>query len=168
MMEWRVSELFPVYEISEVGDVRRCKPEIRTGDGVGRVMTRTLHKGYHRYALWDGVKQRHIKACRLVIEAFVGPSPFKGAEICHGDGNKTNDHYTNLRWDTHKSNMMDRSAHGFRGTRCHTAKLTESQVIEIRRLLANGESKLKVSKTFGVGHTAIRGIASGVTWRHVP
>jgi hypothetical protein len=40
-----------------------------------------------------------------------GPAPFEGAEVCHNDGVSSNDHHSNLRWDSHASNMLDASKH---------------------------------------------------------
>lgn len=111
LMQWKKSELFPNYEVSEFGDVKRCEPD-RFGNLVGHQMTSYPKRGYRRFALYRDKKQHHVKAARLVIEAFVGPKPFEGAEVCHNDGSKGNDHFTNLRWDTHQANMDDRERHG--------------------------------------------------------
>lgn len=48
---------------------------------------------------------------RLLLAAFVGPCP-DGHECCHNDGNGSNNHVTNLRWDTASSNMYDKVKHG--------------------------------------------------------
>jgi hypothetical protein len=56
-----------------------------------------------------------------------------------------------------------------RGTQCPWAKLTESQVIEIRSLYAKGNiTQANIARKFMVGETAIYGILSGKTWRHIP
>ena len=111
MILWRKSELYPEYEVSETGDVRRCLPS-RGGKKVGGLMKPYLKGGYRRFALCRDKKQHHVKAARLVIEAFVGQKPFNGACVCHNDGKKENDHFANLRWDTHQANMDDRGVHG--------------------------------------------------------
>ncbi len=51
------------------------------------------------------------KVHRLVLEAWVGPCP-DGCEGCHNDGDPTNNIISNLRWDTHKNNGLDRRKHG--------------------------------------------------------
>ena len=52
------------------------------------------------------------------------------------------------------------SAHG-------RAKLTESQIPEIRQRIARGESKASIARVFGVSDTLIFCIATGKNWTHV-
>lgn len=48
------------------------------------------------------------------------------------------------------------------------AKLTEAQVVEIRRLLARGAGYRFLARRYGVSAQTIGAIARGQTWRHVP
>lgn len=48
------------------------------------------------------------------------------------------------------------------------ARLTESQVAEIKRLLARGAGHAFLAKRFGVSHTTIGAIARNERWQHVP
>lgn len=57
----------------------------------------------------DMSRDMHIS--RLVLMAFIGPAP-EGTEGCHNDGDVSNNHYTNLRWDTHEENCRDIIRHG--------------------------------------------------------
>ena len=60
--------------------------------------------GYWQYALYvDGVPMR-IKAHRLVALLFLGKPPEGKPCINHKDGNKNNNHYTNLEWCNHYEN----------------------------------------------------------------
>lgn len=43
--------------------------------------------------------------------AFVGAEP-DGMEVCHNDGDPMNNVLSNLRYDTHSSNMLDCVSHG--------------------------------------------------------
>lgn len=62
MTEWRVVPSFPCYEVSESGDVRRCKPGIRGGE-VGKVMKPYVREdGYRMYILRHGVLLREVGA----------------------------------------------------------------------------------------------------------
>lgn len=100
-MIWKTIPDFASYEVSEFGDVRKdfspLTPERVQGSGRKRF---TLSK--------NGCKHR-FHAAKLVAMAFIGPPPFKGAEVCHNDGFHHNNHYSNLRWDTHAANIEDRS-----------------------------------------------------------
>ena len=56
----------------------------------------------------------------LVAAAFLGPRP-DGLEICHSNGDATDNRAANLRWDTRSSNLHDAVAHGahFWSSRTH-------------------------------------------------
>lgn len=51
------------------------------------------------------------KAHRLVLFAFVGPPPFKGAQGRHLDDNPSNNNISNLVWGTGTENWEDRKRH---------------------------------------------------------
>lgn len=167
-MQWKSSNLFPDYEVSECGDLRRSKP-----DSLGRILATTLKfridRGYKKYRAYRDGKSFHVKASQLVADAFICPKPFDGAEVCHDDGNKANDHFSNLRWDTHKGNHADTLVHGTRsrGERHGQAKLTECQVVEIRRLSLVGISQETIAAQFDVSRRTVSDAASGKTWAHV-
>lgn len=100
---WKEVPGFPGYEVSEYGDLRHgtklLKPE------------RTHGQGRKRFSLSRNGRVFRFKASQLVALAFIGPKPFKRAEACHEDGFEHNNHYTNLRWDTHRGNMADKVKH---------------------------------------------------------
>jgi hypothetical protein len=54
-----------------------------------------------------------------------------------------------------------------RGSRIAWAKLTESQVLEIRRLRAGGAKVVALGKQFGVTHQAIVLICRRHNWKHL-
>lgn len=96
---------------------------------------------------------------RLVLLAFVGPCP-DGMEACHNDGDETNNHLSNLRWDTHLSNNRDRKRHGryATGEKHHAAKLTPKQVAAIR-------AGTLTAKEAGIGRSQHHRIRTGVSWK---
>lgn len=106
---------FPVYEISEMGQVRTI--------ATGRIRKAHLDRdGYLRLGLWREGKTVTRYVHRLVLTTFVGPCP-DGMEGCHNDGDKLNNCSSNLRWDTHQANMDDLS----RSDRRHAASITRSK-----------------------------------------
>jgi hypothetical protein len=54
------------------------------------------------------------------------------------------------------------------GSRNGAAKLTEEQVVAIRRRFARGERAYVLAQLFGVNDENIRHIVKRRTWRHVP
>ena len=107
-----------LYEASSFGQIRRTGGLVtnvsgRTYTHKGRVLKARVNKlGYWRVNLSvKGIRRDAQNVHRLVLEAFTGPCPV-GMEGCHGDGDRSNNHINNLRWDTPVSNMADRSNHG--------------------------------------------------------
>jgi len=103
---------------------------------------------------------------KLILLAFHGDKP-NGFEACHNDGNKLNNRPDNLRWCSHKSNCADKERHGtnLKGEDLKQSKLTEKQVIEIRK--KPGVSLRHFSKKFGVSIPTICEAKNGRTWKHV-
>ncbi len=54
-----------------------------------------------------------------------------------------------------------------RGTRAHSAKLTEAKVIRIRDNRSRGVTLAKLAKEYGVSEAVISRAAQGLSWRHI-
>lgn len=65
---------------------------------------------YVRVTIGSQRKKRYIH--RMVCFNQNGPKPAEKHEACHIDGNKKNNHPSNLRWGTQKENADDRERHG--------------------------------------------------------
>jgi hypothetical protein len=105
---------------------------------------------------------------RFVLETFVGPRP-DGKEACHRDGDRTNNHLDNLRWDTRQANVDDRTEHGTcpQGEGHYLSKLTAEGVREMRRLHGEGWGYKRLAKRFGLNESTARSAVIGETWKHV-
>lgn len=102
-----------IYAINRRGVIRSLERVDARGQRVrGRLMRpRALEHGHLQVVLSrDGVA-KHWLVHRLVLLTFVGPAP-AGFVACHGDGDPTNNHLANLRWDTQSSNNFDTVRHG--------------------------------------------------------
>lgn len=105
------------YQVSDHGNVRSLDRYIATSSGRERFHRGITRKpktdtgGYKKIMLTARGRKNFVFVHRLVLETFVGPCP-DGMECCHNDGVRTNNHVSNLRWDTRKSNRMDRIEHG--------------------------------------------------------
>lgn len=128
-----------------------------------------LRWGHLKVNLSGDGKKVHRVVHRLVLEAFVGPCP-PGLVCCHTNGCPWDNRVENLRWDSFRANTQDAIRHGTLalGSRCGAAKLTEDDVLEIRRLWAEGVQAKELASRFEVTAENIRAITSGKSWRHVP
>lgn len=132
-------------------------------------------RGYHRVNVAKyGKGKQHEVVHRMVAKAFV-PNPDNLPCVNHIDGCKTNNHPENLEWCTHQENMK----HAFdneltprkcllAGERSIAAKLTESQVRQIKRRLLAGEGNKAISRDYGVSPSTIAEIKAGRSWGSVP
>lgn len=105
---------------------------------------------------------------RIVCGHRHGPAPTPRHEAAHscGKGHEGCCNPWHLDWKTSKQNHADKLLHDThqRGSRHGQAKLTESDVHEIRRLIAAGMGKTAIGKQFGVTHSVICHIETGVAW----
>lgn len=102
--EWRTVPGFSRYEASDAGEIRRAgslRPiKQRLNDRGRPVLMVTDDQG----------RPRQVYVHRLVALAFHGEAE-DGLEVCHGDGVRTDNRASNLRWDTHAENMRDKKRH---------------------------------------------------------
>lgn len=173
MEEWRdIVGYIGYYQVSNLGRVRsrdRVVPHSHTGaqarKGVLLGLAPNRHGRLQIRLHRDGGGQV-CRVHRLVAAAFHGPCP-AGMECCHNDGDKLNNHASNLRWDTPEANRADRTAHGVnQGERGGAAKLTRGQVVEIRQALTTSSRCL--ARQYGVARSTIRDIRARKTWSHLP
>lgn len=157
---WRDIKGYTNYFVNEDGDVKSLTR--------GRLLKHSYDKdGYPTVQLYCNGIAIHKKIHKLVIETFRGPCP-DGMQACHNDGDKLNTHYTNLRYDTSEGNQADRKKHGTQiyGSQIPSSKLTETDVLEIRRLRRN-RTLVSIAEEYGVTHRTISLVCRRETWRHI-
>jgi len=159
------------YEISECGDVRSKDMRVNAKAGAiairkGRVLA-PIRKtnGYLCVTLTDGVNRPQIAIHRLVARAFLGECPI-GLHVLHCDGDKSNNHHSNLRYGTPADNHSDTLKHGRRlmGVTHPLAKLDDEAVLHIRSSSRNG---VVLAEMYDVSSAHISAIRRRRTWRHI-
>lgn len=168
-IEWRSLHWLLGYEISENGDVRRT--HATDGSPAGTILAGSLCNGYRRHNLKFEGKFRTFRTHRLVCEAWYGPPPSEEAHAAHNDGDRQNNHFSNLRWATALENARDRIKHGTNcaGQSNPAAKLTPAEVQAIRNAFTGQRGQpTKLSRAFNVSKTTIRNIVKSKNWREMP
>lgn len=104
-IEWRSLEQFPDILISENGIIKRANKTHHLHH-IGELPQYISEKGYRYVSI-----SRRVAVHRLVAMAFcIGYHP--RLEVNHKDGNKANNHFSNLEWVSHSANMQHAWAKG--------------------------------------------------------
>ena len=166
-VEYREIPDYPGYRVGSDGSIwssrvkgspSRCGPWVKKKPSITK-------EGYYSVGMSGTYRRGFVLVHRVVLLAFVGPAP-EGTECRHLDGNRLNPCLANLKWGTRQENATDRITHGTtnRGRKCHSAKLVEQDVVEIRRRIAAGESYSRIARDYGVTRGCIKGVAKGKSW----
>ena len=111
---------------------------------------------------------RQYKAHRLIYELFVGPINDK--HVLHRCDNPQCVNPEHLFLGTHQENMRDMAAKGRAvcGSKHKDAKLKPEQVIEIRKLYAEGgHTTRSLGAKYGINNRHICNIVRGKKWKTI-
>jgi len=159
-----ISPEYPDYSASESGNIyshkwnkfRLIKPRMMNGYWFVTILNKDS-------------KKKTIAVHRLTLTAFKGEPPFFKNVCRHINGNRTDNHVSNLKWGTHKENSDDRTAHGRKpmGEKTKSNSLLSYQIIDIFNLYVDGLSIKKISKILKVSATTIQKILLRKSWPHI-
>lgn len=154
------------YQISNYGRVKslRFNKEriIKSFIGTG---------GYLHTQIKNNCVMHNLSIHRLVAKHFIS-NPDSKPDVNHIDGNKLNNRIENLEWCTKSENIR----HSFKigthprkiGTSNSNVKITESQVLEIRKLYdGKGISMRELANKYGLGKSSIYRIVNNISWSHI-
>lgn len=128
----------------------------------------SVHGKYYKFCY----KDKRILTHRLVHLLYNGPIPLN-YEVNHIDGNKLNNHYTNLEAVTSSENHL----HAFRtglnpkkiGEKNPQSKISDQDALDIRKKYATGNySFRKLAKEYNLNRITISHIVNGKTYSHIP
>ena len=165
MVRWTPIKDYPDYEVSNDGQVRslkfgktRCLKQKPTGS----------NQAYRAVELWKDRKGKPFYVHILVLESFYGPAPNKGMEANHINGIKHDNKHSNLEWVTSAGNKKHAVEHGLYPVRdqCSWAKLTEGDVITIKRMRLLGLSQQAIANQFNISRRHVGRILDGTRWKY--
>lgn len=169
--EWKASRLFPDYDVSNDGRVRRNVQGGRRYPAGYELASKPHKRGYRYFILRRDGKDFTVLAHRLVAMEWLGEPPSVVHEVAHNDGSRVNNRVDNLRWATSAENQADRKRHGTYtiGEQAPAAKLTDSDVDEIRQAYSDGGRRYvggsvtmeTIAKQFGVSVAQVSRVVNG-------
>ena len=127
--------------------------------------------GYYQVTLYLNKKAVRFYIHRIIAELYV-ENPNNYPCVNHIDGDKLNNSIENLEWCTMSQNTRHAISTGLfqaaRGEKQHTSKLTEKQVLRIRKLYQDRKMTQKeLGKKYKVNPSTISDIITRVSWKHI-
>jgi len=170
--------LYAVNEMGEVWSYEKISPigvhggEVKRGGHLLKPMRANQRTTHQRVILTKEGKRKQYLVHRLVAQAFI-PNPDKLPFINHKDCNPENNHASNLEWCSAKQNSIHAYQNGRwtppnqQGAKNANSKLTEKDVIEIRKLHGEVKNCAEIARRFSVNPKTINMIVRGTRWQNI-
>ncbi|AKF12742.1 HNH endonuclease [Sinorhizobium phage phiM7] len=148
---WKPVTGFELYEVSNHGRIRNLKSN--------KILKTSVRDRYVRVNLYQNGTSKTVLVHRLVAEVFLPNHDSFANDVNHIDGNKANNHVSNLEWTTREENIRHSWDTGLRVV--IGQKLTTSDVKEIKELYSSGNySQKNLAKAYGVHQSNISRIVN--------
>jgi hypothetical protein len=158
-----------IYKVSSCGQIKSC------GALRGSVKDKKLKpimddKGYCQVSLYKEEKKKNLKIHHIVTASFIGDRG--NFVVNHKNGIKTDNRLENLEYCTARENAIHAFNTGLTKIPVNifppTAKLTESDVIKIRKMYSDGVmSRVNLAKIHNVTKESIYNVINNKTWKNV-
>jgi hypothetical protein len=150
------------YFVSESGGIFR--------DGLKKNTTMS-NKGYKMVSTYFYGKSNKLSIHRLVAILYV-PNPNNLPQVNHIDGDKLNNHYSNLEWVTNQQNRTHAIENGLhaKGTDIPNSKLSKDDVLWIRQNYIKSHRKFggnALALKFNVSGSCILQVVRNKNWKHI-
>lgn len=146
------------YYVNEYGEVYSLKSN--------RVMrTEVTNKGYYKLKIRFNNKYYRKYPHIMVAETFICHKPEDKTDVNHIDGNKKNNHVSNLEWTTRSENLKHAIDTGLKpklyGEDHNGCKYSDSVFKKIAILKKQGLDTATISKIVNMNHGYLKNILNG-------
>ena len=152
-----------IYEISDHGRLAIITPD-------GRKLRKLNNKTHYLSASLKSINGQKPKTSYIhhdVARIFIGPRPDLMI-VRHLDGNRFNNHVSNLSYGTPEQNYADTVKHKVHlGSKNGRAILDENKVRMIKILLKNQVTPQEIAQAFDVTTASIYAIKQERNWSHI-
>lgn len=160
---WKDFIYSDIYEVSNTGLIKN--------KSTGKCLKPYLKKsGYVAVYPFFNKKQKEFLLHRLVALHFINNSQNK-PQINHKNGNKQDNSILNLEWVTAKENVQHSYSSGLKfgrkGVKHHNSKLSETDILEIKKLLTAKVPQFLIGEMFDVKQQQISKINTKKRWGHI-
>ena len=174
-MEWRdVIGYEDLYKISEYGVVKSLTRVVNGPFGSKKIIKEYIRKkvvkadGYVVVRLSKESKAKTYGIHVLVAKAWYLNNSIKNNVVKHLDNNPSNNHYSNLMFDTQSQNTIDAINDGLckskKGENHHGSKLTSEDVLFIRSSNLKG---VELARLYNITTNQISCIKLRKSWAHI-
>jgi hypothetical protein len=173
---WKSIEGYPYYQVSNTGSVKSLVRIILKKNGQKQTIKGRLMKlkkckfGYYRVPLVDlNGYQKNFLVHRLVLINFSAFDQEK-KQVNHINGDKTDNRIENLEWVTCSENQIHAHKIGLKsqkGENHAQARLKESDILEIRKLIQLGYKQKVIAEKYGIIRSYVSEIKTRKAWSHI-
>jgi hypothetical protein len=159
----RQCKYYPNYGVTESGKVYRLDKKTQLTPNLRGVpeywYVRTSH----------GNKAQNVRLHRLIAQAWLpNDDPESKDTVNHIDGDKLNNHISNLEWTTlAKNNQHGCTLEGNFGDSLYNASFTEELVHTLCIRLMGGDKPTDLAEEFNTSRDAINKLKTGSTYFHI-
>lgn len=124
--------------------------------------------GYLRVFLSKNSKKKGFFVHRLVAKAYI-PNPEGKAQVNHKDGDKKNNHVSNLEWTTPEENINHALDTGLRELQEFRVdrSLSDDLVHTICRMIGEGYRNIDIARSLGIERHVVKNIKSGTQYKDI-
>jgi hypothetical protein len=138
----------------------------------GQLLKCDVIKGFKLVQLNMNKFKRKYYVHKLVADIWITKPTDKHIFVTHLDGNKMNNHITNLEWHTketlmvkHKENRLNNIFQ--KPKSINNTKLKESDVVLLKSMLQRGVVQATIAKMFCISEMQVTRIKRGENWGHI-